>query len=77
MAGAEVIRASLATTFSPLAAYAFLVFVLLYVPCVAAVTTMRRELGSARLTARMVAWQIGCAYVVSFLVYQVGSLLGL
>ena len=77
VAGAEVIRASLATTFSPLAAYAFLVFVLLYVPCVAAVTTMRRELGSARLTARMVAWQIGCAYVVSFLVYQVGSLLGL
>ena len=77
IAGAEVIRASMAGTFTPLSAYSFLVFVLLYVPCMAAVSTMRRELGSGKWTLRMVAWQILAAYVVSLVVYQGGLLLGL
>ena len=77
VAGSEVIRASMAGTFTPLSAYSFLVFVLLYVPCMAAVSTMRRELGSGKWTMRMVLWQILAAYVVSLLVYQGGLLLGL
>ena len=77
IAGAEVIRTSMAGTFTPLSAYSFLVFVLLYVPCMAAVSTMRRELGSGKWTMRMVAWQILAAYVVSLVVYQGGLLLGL
>ena len=67
--------ASAMTGFTPLSAFAMLVFILLYVPCVAAVSTMFREVGKARWAFFSIAWQLGCAYVVSLLVYQVGSLL--
>lgn len=63
------IAAALSNTFTPRAAYAFLVFVLLYTPCVAAVSTMRRELNSRGWTAFAVLWQIAVAYVASFLAY--------
>lgn len=55
---------------SPAAAYAFLVFVLLYVPCVAAVATMKKELGGWRWAAASIVWQLICAYLVSFAVYH-------
>lgn len=71
------IRETLSATFTPLAAYSFLTFVLLYVPCMAAVTTMRRELGSNKWTAFMVAYQIAIAYIAALVVYQLGLLLGL
>ena len=63
------------TGFTPLSAFAMLVFVLLYVPCVAAVSTLFKEMGSPKWAFFSIAWQLGCAYVVSLLVYQVGSLL--
>ncbi|MBR7081407.1 MAG: ferrous iron transport protein B [Oscillospiraceae bacterium] len=69
--------ASAMTGFTPLGAFSFLIFTLLYVPCVAAVSTMRRELGSAKWTAISIAWQLAVAYIASFIVYQIGSLLGL
>ena len=73
---AATIQLALAGTFqSPVAAYAFLVFVLLYVPCVAAVSTIHKEMGSLKWTMRSVLWQIGSAYIVSLLVYQIGSIL--
>ena len=73
---AGVIHSALAGTFTtPVAAYAFLVFVLLYVPCVAAVSTLYREMNSLKWTAFSVVWQILCAYAVSFLVFQIGSLI--
>ena len=68
------VQGALASTFTPLAAYSFLVFVLLYTPCAAAVATMRRELNSGRLTAFAIAYQIGVAYIVSLLVYLIGSI---
>ena len=72
---ALTIQNALAGTFqSPVAAYAFLVFVLLYVPCVAAVSTIYKEMNSLKWTLRSVLWQLGWAYVISLLVYQVGSL---
>ena len=49
--GNAAVRTSLSGTFTPLAALSFLVFVLLYVPCMAAVTTMHRELNSGKWTA--------------------------
>ena len=61
--------------FSPLSAFAFLVFILLYVPCVAAVATLYREIRSLKWTAVSVAWQIGAAYLVSLLVYRIGVLI--
>ena len=75
-ASGAAIAAALGGTFqSPAAAYAFLVFVLLYVPCVAAVSTIRKEMGSAKWTLASVGWQVGAAYIGSLLAYQIGSLI--
>ena len=74
-ASSATVAAALAGTFpSPLAAYSFLVFVLLYVPCIAAMSTMYRETNSLKWTAFSVLWQVGSAYLVSLLIFQVGSL---
>jgi ferrous iron transport protein B len=69
--------ASAMTGFTPLAAFSYLVFILLYIPCVAAVSTIYRETNSLKWTAFSVAWQLFVAYVVSMIVYQAGRLLGL
>ncbi len=59
---------------SPLAAAVLLVFSLLYTPCVAAVTSVGRELGTKWALA-MVAWQCAIAWVAAFAVRLIGSLL--
>lgn len=69
------IMAALSGTFTPISAYSFLVFVLLYTPCVAAVTAMGRELRDKKKTAFIFIYQIAIAYIVSFLVYTLGLLL--
>ena len=75
-ASGAVVASALSGTFqTPVAAYAFLVFVLLYVPCVAAVSTIHKEMNSTKWTIRSILWQLCCAYLISFLVYQVGSLI--
>lgn len=68
------VATALSGTFTPRSAYAFLIFVLLYVPCAAAVSTMHRELQSSKWTAFAMAWQVAVAYVASFIAYM---LLGL
>jgi len=60
--------------FTPLSAFAFLVFILLYVPCVAALATLYKEMRSLKLTALSASWQIAVAYVISLLVYRIGLL---
>jgi ferrous iron transport protein B len=74
-AGSTIAAALSATFQTPVAAYAFLVFILLYVPCVAAVSTLYKEMNSLKWTLRSILWQIGAAWIVSFLVYQIGSLI--
>ncbi len=74
LAAAPSVVAAAMTGFTPLAAFAYLVFILLYVPCVAAVSTIIKEMNSKKWTAFSIAWQVGCAYIVSLLVYQIGSL---
>lgn len=64
----------LAMLFMPVTAMAFLAFVLLYTPCVAAIATVRSEQGGARAALEMVLLQCGIAWVVSFAVYLAGSL---
>jgi ferrous iron transport protein B len=61
--------------FTPLSAYSFLVFTLLYPPRVAAMAAIRRELGSAKYTWMSVGIQVGAAYAVSLLIYQIGRLI--
>ena len=60
--------------FTPLSAYAYLVFILLYVPCVAALAAARRELNSRKYFIMSILIQLGAAYTVSLIVYQVGRL---
>lgn len=55
-------------------AYAFMVFCLLYTPCVATIGVMRRELKSAKLTATAVVAQLFIAWIASVLVYGLLSL---
>ena len=71
----SALPAAMAGLFTPLSAYCFLVFVLLYPPCAAAVATMRRELHSARLTLLMVIYQTGTAFLLAALIYRIGSIL--
>ncbi len=67
----SVIVAAAMTGFTPLAAFSYLVFILLYVPCVAAVSTIYREMNSLKWTAASIVWQLAAAYLVSMLVYQI------
>ena len=60
---------------SPLVAYAFLVFVLLYTPCLATVVAMKRESGSLKWTLFGTAYQLVLAWSVSFIIVKVGSLI--
>ena len=66
---------ALSTLFSPLTAICFLAFTLLYTPCVAAVSTVRSELGGRMMWA-VVALQCGVAWIVAFLIHVVGMALG-
>lgn len=59
--------------FNPLVAYTLMLFILLYFPCMAVVSTLRREIGM-RWAIFSVIYSTATAWVVSFIVYQVGSL---
>lgn len=61
--------------FTPLAAYSFLVFTLLYTPCAAAIAAVKREMGTARSALFVSLYQTGVAWLMAFLVFQIGSLL--
>ena len=67
-------HAALGTMFTPVAALAFLVFVLLYCPCVAAFSAMKREFRSWKWAVGTVAFQTAVAWVCAFVVYQFGTL---
>lgn len=68
------LKVTLLNHFSPLSAYSFLVFVLLYTPCVSVVATMRKEYGS-KMALFSVTYQIILAWIISFLIYNVGALI--
>ena len=74
-ASSSVVAAALSSTFTPASAFSFLVFVLLYVPCVAAVSTIRKEMNSLKWTAFSILWQLVVAYVISVAAFQLTSLL--
>ncbi len=61
--------------FGPLNAYALMVFCLLYVPCMAAVATIKKETESWRLTGIMAVFQLVIAWIMAFLIFQIGSLM--
>ena len=65
---------ALAQIFTPLTAFAFLTFTLLYTPCVAAINAVRRELDSNAYALGVALFQTGIAWLAAFLVFQVGRL---
>lgn len=65
----------LGSMFSGLSAASFLVFTLLYTPCVAAIAAVKREMQSGVKAAVIVVMQCAVAWLVSFLVYQIGGLI--
>jgi len=71
-----VLPAGLEAYFTPLTALSFLVFTLLYTPCVAAVAAIRREMESLLWTIGTILFQLISAWLASVLVFQVGHLLG-
>jgi ferrous iron transport protein B len=64
-----------AAGFSPLVALSFMVFCLLYIPCMAAFATLKKEFGSWKWAFGQAAYSTGVAYLVALVVYQVGSLI--
>jgi len=73
--GITQLHTVLSSMFTPLSAVSFLLFTLLYTPCVAAVATMKRELKSGIATLGVVIMQCGIAWIVAFAAYQIGGLL--
>ncbi len=61
--------------FTPLIALTFMVFVLLYFPCIASVIAVVKESGSWKWGAFTILYNTGVAWIVSFIVYQIGSLI--
>ena len=68
--GADVTSAALGTLFTPVTTGSFLVFTLLYTPCVAAISAVKRELGSGWKAAGVALGQCVIAWIVSFLAYH-------
>ena len=64
----------LSGVFTPLSAFSFMVFCLLYVPCISAFATIKREMGSLKWALASAGLQIGIAYLISMLIYQIGSI---
>lgn len=67
---------AITSLFTPLTAFVFLTFALLYTPCVAAIAAVKNELGVKSAVA-VVAMQCGVAWVAAFIVRMAGALLGL
>ena len=74
-AGTDVTVEALGSLFTTVTAASFLVFTLLYTPCVAAISAVKRELGSGWKAAGVALSQCAAAWVVSFLVYRAALLL--
>ncbi len=66
----------LPTLFTPFTAVVFLVFTLLYTPCVAAIATVRREMGGAGAAVLTAVSQCVIAWLVAFAVHSTGMILG-
>ena len=60
--------------FNPLVAFTFLIFILVYFPCVAVIAAIKKESGSWKWAAFTITYTTSLAWILSFIVYRVGSL---
>lgn len=63
----------LSSHLSPLSAFSFLIFILLYVPCIATLSTASSELNDKKLLTFSILYQFTAAYTLSMLIFQIGS----
>ncbi len=71
------LKSVIQSTFTPLSAYAFITFVLLYMPCVVVAIAMRQEFGTWKWFGIAFAYQMALAWLAAFVIYQGGTLLGI
>jgi len=74
--GSTNLITALQASFTPLTAYAFMAFSLLYMPCMAAFATIKREMNSWKWTLITVGYSTGVAWLVAFIIFRVGKLMG-
>ena len=75
-AKAEALGQAISGHFTPLSALSFMVFSLLYMPCIATIAVIKRETNSWRWPLFTIFYTTILAWIMSFLVYQIGSFLG-
>ena len=73
LTGGTGVNAALNNMFTPIAAFSFLTFALLYTPCIAAISAVKREMNSALAAFGVVVFQILTAWVAAFIVYNIGN----
>ena len=71
----NLLQDTLAHVFTPLSAYSFLVFTLLYLPCLPTVATVKKETDSFKWMIFSMIYPLAVAYVVSLLIYQGGRVI--
>lgn len=71
----ETLHAAIQSQFTPVAAYAFLVFTLLYSPCMAALGTIKKETNSHKWAIFSAVYTTSVAWIVAFLVYNIGNMI--
>ncbi|KEF38304.1 ferrous iron transporter FeoB [Schinkia azotoformans MEV2011] len=72
----DSLQGMLAGAYTPLSAFTFMAFVLLYVPCLATTATIQKETGSVKWTLFAIGYALVLAYVLCLIIYQVGRALG-
>ncbi|MBT2289772.1 ferrous iron transport protein B [Paenibacillus albidus] len=70
------LETQIAQVFTPLSSISFMIFILLYIPCLATVGVIRKETASWKWTFFSMGYSLVLAYIVSFIVFQGGRLLG-
>ncbi|WP_027410317.1 ferrous iron transport protein B [Anoxybacteroides tepidamans] len=73
---ADTLQGLMAHYFTPLSAFSFMAFVLLYVPCLATVATIRKETASNKWMFFSIGYALCIAYIIAFSIYEGGKLLG-
>lgn len=70
------LQGMLANYYTPLAAFSFMAFILLYIPCLATTATIYKETGSKKWTVFSIVYALIIAYTLSYVIYQGGKLVG-
>ncbi len=76
LTGAPDTAHALRELFTPLQGYVMMVFSLLYIPCASTIVTIKKEMNSTKYTLLTIGLGLAVAYIICFVIYQVGVLLG-